>query len=585
MSWYKLSQAYEQFRSKVEQEAQQNTYPFRNWFNEQGRVYIPFSPLSTEQNQTDTDVEQLLTENGCKITDYRGGYCQSGNRTYKIGKFLEQLRKRQLQEIREKHQKGEIYNLERTLAETNKYFNDIINEFVNSPLRIKKGEEQFLVVISQNPHDIAQMSTDRAWTSCMTLGSGIYHKNVYCEVKEGGLVAYLINKNDLNIEDPLARIHIRRFENKNGQSIAIPEDSVYGNEVSGFSELVKGWLDNKQGNIQPGQYYRKGGGYSDTFSSGAIIGPTNPEEVLKWFKGEDKSSVYSEWEVSDELHDQYMQFFSEEEMYEYSPYESGPSDYSKTFKSEKEAKQYLEEVVKMDNIYGEYDREIVENFINEGNEDIDDDSPPGWTKKDRTGKWNIPRFNISEIKHDNRRELKKEAVNAILNAEKGVYPEEILKEIKKYIFFKSPHPVVNYDAKKQFYIKYPELMTEEDIQLLSVSQNIEFVKNLPEEEQEEYKQAWLERISGIIDNPDVLINDEIKKMVQKRNMSSDIRERAGIDSDILTRLELRVNDEIASPLELFKPIPEPLIRKLVNFASNINSFLSKINLQEETFNE
>jgi len=110
MNWYKLSQAYEQFRSQVEQESQQNTYPFKNWFNEQGRVYIPFSPLSVEQNQTDTNVEKLLTENGCKITDYRGGYCQSGNRVYRIGKFLEQLRKKQLQAIREQHQKEEIYN-------------------------------------------------------------------------------------------------------------------------------------------------------------------------------------------------------------------------------------------------------------------------------------------------------------------------------------------------------------------------------------------------------------------------------------------------------------------------------------------
>ena len=79
------------------------------------------------------------------------------------------------------------------------YFNNIVNEFINSPLRIKKEEEQFSVVISQNPHDVAQMSTDRSWTSCMELGRRKpQEKDVFCEVREGGLVAYLINKNDLD---------------------------------------------------------------------------------------------------------------------------------------------------------------------------------------------------------------------------------------------------------------------------------------------------------------------------------------------------------------------------------------------------
>ena len=585
MNWYKLSQAYEQFRSQVEQESQQNTYPFKNWFNEQGRVYIPFSPLSVEQNQTDTNVEKLLTENGCKITDYRGGYCQSGNRVYRIGKFLEQLRKKQLQAIREQHQKEEIYNLERALAETNKYFNDIINEFINSPIRIKKGEEQFFVVISQNPHDVAQMSTDRSWTSCMELGSGSQHKNIFCEVREGGLVAYLINKNDLDIENPLARIHIRRFSNKDGQSVAIPEDSVYGNEVAGFSQIVKKWLDSKQGDIQPGVYSRQGGEWSDTFSDRTFVGPADPKEVIKWFKGEVEGSVYSEWEVRDALNSQYKEFvdavYRDDDGNYYTDDIDEIGDYEKIFKSKEEAELYLEKMKQEDKKQGGSDREVFDNMKNEeeGYEyDIE------WTEKDEEGNWTLPRFSLSEINHDNRNALRKEAVKIILNAEKGVYSEEILEEVKKYIFFKSPHPAVNFDWKKQFFTKYPNLMTEEDIQSLSTSQNIEFVKNLPEKEQVLYKEMWSDRINNIIENPENLINDEIRKMIKERDTSTDIGTRASLDSHILTRLELCVNDDIISPLELFKPIPEPLIRKLVTFANNINSFLGKfINLKEENF--
>ena len=93
-----------------------------------------------------------------------------------------------------------------------------------------------MIVISQDPHDVAQMSTGRQWTSCMDLGGegrepGSHHEDIFCEVQKGGLVAYLIRAEDGAIADPLARIHIRRFDNRAGQSVAVPEQSVYGNEI------------------------------------------------------------------------------------------------------------------------------------------------------------------------------------------------------------------------------------------------------------------------------------------------------------------------------------------------------------------
>jgi len=75
------------------------------------------------------------------------------------------------------------------------------------------------VVISRKAEDIAGMSTDRRWTSCMRLpgygdeNGGLYNDILYYDVKLGTLVAYLIKKDDRNIENPLARIAIKPLFN------------------------------------------------------------------------------------------------------------------------------------------------------------------------------------------------------------------------------------------------------------------------------------------------------------------------------------------------------------------------------------
>ena len=55
----------------------------------------------------------------------------------------------------------------------------------------------------------------------------------------------------------------------------MPEESVYGNEVEGFSEAVQAWLDSKQGRIRAGHYQRRGGWYSDTYGS------ADPDDSIK----------------------------------------------------------------------------------------------------------------------------------------------------------------------------------------------------------------------------------------------------------------------------------------------------------------
>ena len=96
MNWFKTILAsgydvdYDSYRQHIEGLAQSNPYPFSNWFDENGRTYIPFSMGGPGQD-INKDVQKELADVGCIIDtleDYVGGYCQSGNKKMKIGKML-----------------------------------------------------------------------------------------------------------------------------------------------------------------------------------------------------------------------------------------------------------------------------------------------------------------------------------------------------------------------------------------------------------------------------------------------------------------------------------------------------------------
>lgn len=543
-----------EFRERVEDLSAQNPYPFSGWFGGQNKVFIPFGmsqPDAGQQQGSDSDssVREILEENGYQVVDYRGGYCQKGNRKQRIGKVLQSLKKDALDEIRQRHQRGELYNLERELSEMSNYFDGVLSEFLNSPLRAQKKAGGMEVAISQDPHDVATMSTGRSWVSCMELGVGAHYKDVFCEVANGGLVAYLIRDGDHDIENPLARIHIRRFDNKQGQSIAIPEESVYGNEVSGFQGTVKQWLDAMQPDIRPGVYKRMGGEYSDTFGDETIVGPKKVEDVMMWFRGEAEDAKYSKWVVTDEMYQEVME-------YDLYANELPIGNLSREFNTREEAEQWV-----ADNDT-DYDREMV----SEEWEEFDEEE----------GEWARPRFDIREKMTDNRLSMKQKAAAEILNAEPGTYPDEIIDEIKAWLQTSAP------GLSSTFVKKYPEKITEGDFGNLSDRDSMEFVKSLPKEKRGPYLQSWLGRINSSLDDPGSFVDrrtredlDDVARMeAAGEGKKEPIPGRSVIDgkkTGILAHTSVNINDHVLTPLkELFSPIPEDVARKLVDLFENLS---------------
>ena len=255
----------EPWRGKIEQAAADNEFPFKEWFPEgENRIYLPFNP-DQKLSELDKLIKKELHEKGCMNTniDYQEGYCHHQGRKFKIVKFINKVRNdetkeiKKMEDITEEEKKNKI-NL------TNDHFNSLIDFFTRSEFRKLKKQNDLEIVISQDPMDIATMSTGRDWTSCMRVG-GAHWDDVFCLIEHGSLVAYLIRKNDKNIEEPIGRVLIRRFSNEEGLSLAIAEDTSYGNAPGSFNTFIDEWLESKQTHIPKGLYKRVDNAYSDTF--------------------------------------------------------------------------------------------------------------------------------------------------------------------------------------------------------------------------------------------------------------------------------------------------------------------------------
>ena len=478
-----------EWSQRIEEIAKNNPKPFNQWFDGKDRVYIPFDPGITEQSREDInafrdDVLRALKDrypDKCQEIDFTGGYCMQGQRKTRIGKLLNSAMEKELKEAKTKFDElastedhelnPEFIAAEKELADLNQYWTDIMTAYTTSPIRSgakTRKDARYYIVISQNPHDLAKMSTGRNWVSCMQLGKGQHYKDVFCEVEKGGIIAYLIKSNDLNIENPISRIHIRRFENMNGESFAKAEETVYGDDIPGFEETVSEWINQKQKTIKPGVYTRVGGQYSDTFESSLTVAPSAPgteEEMLMWLTAPDKveGAIITYWVVTDD--------FQNYEDCEDDPWRYYVEDIplEKQFSDESEAHKYalimnqsesnwnfmeaLEREVIQEVSYsltgGHYENrdDLVEYLEENGTygegEPLDSAEAEKIVDEEisssQYGRYLDPayeRFKVSESKDDQTDQMKRAVVADVLKADKNTYSKDIIDSVKRELFDK-----------------------------------------------------------------------------------------------------------------------------------------------------
>lgn len=199
---------------------------YNDIFKGSDRLYYDFNKESIDKTPIELEVIQALGKNGYYLADYEKGLAKKegdDKNIFKVQKIL-----------------------------TKFGFSDLKNKVDADPLRASSRKGQNKIVISRHGIDIAGQSTGRSWTSCKTLkdnpgfGPGVNSRFIWSEIEKGGLVAYLIKADDLNIEDPIARLMIGVFINyeDNSDFILYPDTNVYGNyHKKDFLTFVEDWCD------------------------------------------------------------------------------------------------------------------------------------------------------------------------------------------------------------------------------------------------------------------------------------------------------------------------------------------------------
>ncbi len=268
------------------------------------RIYIPL--VGVIENPIKEEIKKFLLANEFEIIDYSLGTCKriGAKNQSKIGQVLTRLKN-----------------------------DDLMRKFVSDNSRKSGDLSDLIVCISRHPYDIVGSDTDRNWTNCMTLATPDSKKvldmerdlaklkdqylkddkestkdkinslelkikgykeegqNAYRlidDVKGGGLISYLIKKDDLNIQNPIANLNIKPYQNtKNKKDIILISDTrMYGQGMEEFRSTVDSFLREVNGNLVDSLYCLKDGLYIDSHSMEyrIINEPKDEKELDKLLK-------------------------------------------------------------------------------------------------------------------------------------------------------------------------------------------------------------------------------------------------------------------------------------------------------------
>jgi hypothetical protein len=212
------------------------------------RIAFPFNMKGGEvqdKSPIESEIDSLIQKHGFKVKDYFKGlaFDEKNKRDIKIGKVLSIVSK--------KDKKAE----------------QLLNKFNTDTKRTQtKSADEKLVVFSYHPYDIAGMTAGRDWTSCMDVIQGSNRRYVKVDIEKGTCIAYVINKEDTNIQKPLARILIKPYLNVEDQkdTLLYPEEKVYG-QIPNEGKFIS-FVDDTMEKVQKmsGTYERLGCLYSDS---------------------------------------------------------------------------------------------------------------------------------------------------------------------------------------------------------------------------------------------------------------------------------------------------------------------------------
>lgn len=258
--------------------------PFGNIFGDDLRIYLPI-----HKDQTARDILNTLK----RIKDYEGLDLQKGEVVRKI-------------KLDPRHGGGDekeqrmnigsaISKLKISLEEKKKYL-DWLARYKDN-IQESLGEQKYGIIITRAPIDVLRMSDHDNIQSCHS-ATGSYFQCAVQEAINGGVIAYVVNNNELSDEfdagrglqddelfydedrnnlglQPISRLRIRRLADSEGAEFGIPDTRIYGDTtIPGLYETVKAFLHEKQpidvNDFGKHQWEKRGGTYYDNLMDDLI---------------------------------------------------------------------------------------------------------------------------------------------------------------------------------------------------------------------------------------------------------------------------------------------------------------------------
>lgn len=245
---------------KIRSSYTKTSYNFLNRiFGTNDRIQIPFE-MESEKYENNSDylsVKEILENNDYTIQDYFEGTCvkKDDTRIYKIGRILNRLNASA--EVKEHFQNGD------TRAN-------------------RKTTEEMVITISKNMYDVAFMSYNRGWSSCMDIYDGCNKNYVYTDLKKGTCIAYLHKKSDVAIEHPVCRILLKKFRKGKSRlhenAFLFMENRPYGVAPTNFTRTIEKWLSENFSTKEDMELNIEDGVYNDGIGSiKAIVSQNSPK--------------------------------------------------------------------------------------------------------------------------------------------------------------------------------------------------------------------------------------------------------------------------------------------------------------------
>lgn len=196
------------------------------------RIAFPYNPKGGDTSDVEKEINDYISKYNFIVKDYIKGvaFDEKNQRDIKIGKVLTLVSKKEKEDSSKK--KGQ----------------DLLSKFTKDSKRNQASKDKsFLVVFTKDKYDIATMTADREWESCMDiLSPGRHTHYVKSDIKEGTFVSYIIESTDTNIEKPLGRISIKPY-------IKIDKDREVSDSIESSDEVVNYAEDKPYGNIPGGE--------------------------------------------------------------------------------------------------------------------------------------------------------------------------------------------------------------------------------------------------------------------------------------------------------------------------------------------